>query len=235
MSKVSSYYDRYWSELEQDFPLPPDLEALLRKNLEPGLEWLDVGCGAGRTYAQWAAPGASRYAGVDLSETAVEQARAAGIEAHVVPDADQLPFEDESFDAAICVEVLEHLFAPHEAAAEIRRVLRPGGRLIASVPNAIYWRMRLNSVQGMWNPAGDWKAVEQPWRDPHIRFFTIAALERMLRGAGFSHVEAGASGGCLLDHLTSRPTDFGTSAAYRALERRFPSLLGMTVHAVAVR
>jgi SAM-dependent methyltransferase len=152
-----------------------------------------------------------------------------------VRDASDLPFEDESFDAAICIEVLEHLFAPQDAAAEIRRVLRPGGRLIASVPNAVYWRMRLNSAMGIWNPAGDWMAVEQPWRDPHIRFFTTENLVRMLERAGFSRVEAGASGGCLLDHLTTRPTAFGTSRAYRALERRFPSLLGMTVHAVAVR
>jgi SAM-dependent methyltransferase len=235
MASVRSYYDRYWDTLEADFPPPPELEAVLRANLEPGLRWLDVGCGAARTYAQWVVPTAGRYVGVDVSETAVEQARAAGIEAQLVRDASDLPFEDESFDAAICIEVLEHLFAPQDAAAEIRRVLRPGGRLIASVPNAVYWRMRLNSAMGIWNPAGDWMAVEQPWRDPHIRFFTTENLVRMLERAGFSRVEAGASGGCLLDHLTTRPTAFGTSRAYRALERRFPSLLGMTVHAVAVR
>ena len=235
MSSVRSYYDRYWSTLEADFPLPPALEGVLRSNLRSGLEWLDVGCGAARTYAQWMAPATSRYVGVDVSETAVEQAREAGIDAHVVPDASELPFEDESFDAAICVEVLEHLFAPHDAAAEIRRVLRPGGQLIASVPNAIYWRMRLNSAMGIWNPAGDWIALEQPWRDPHIRFFTIENLRAMLERAGFSRVEADASGGCFLDHLTSRPTDFGTSRTYRELEKRFPSLLGMTVHAVATR
>jgi SAM-dependent methyltransferase len=235
MASVRSYYDRYWDTLEADFPLPPALDAMLRANVEPGLRWLDVGCGAARTYAQSVSSAAASYVGVDVSESAVEQARAAGIEAQVVPDASELPFEDESFDAAICVEVLEHLFAPHDAVAEIRRVLRPGGKLICSVPNAVYWRMRLNAALGVWNPAGDWMAVDQPWRDPHIRFFTVDALERMLERAGFARVVSGASGGCLLDHLTTRPTDFGTSPAYRALERRFPSLLGATAHAVAVR
>ena len=235
MTSVGSYYDGYWEALEADFPLPPELERVLRQQLDPELDWLDVGCGAGRTYAQWVAPTAGRYVGVDVSAEAVEQARAAGIEAQVVPDAGELPFDDESFDRAICVEVMEHLFSPHAAAAEIRRVLRPGGRLVASVPNAIYWRMRMNAVLGIWNPAGDALAIEQPWRDPHIRFFTVDALRRMLLGAGFSHVDVGASGGTFLDHATMRPTSFGTSRAYRALERRFPSLLGMTLHAVAVR
>lgn len=235
METVRSYYDRYWNAGLPDFPLPPGVERALRESGEPGLAWLDVGCGAGRTYAQWIAREASRYVGVDVSETAVELARESGIDAQVIVDAASLPFADESFDAVICIEVFEHLFAPHEAAAEIRRVLRPGGRLVASAPNVAYWRMRLNSLLGVWNPAGDPLAIEQPWRDPHIRFFTVAALERMLRGAGFSRVEASASGGCLLDHATSRPTNFGTSRVYRALERRFPSLLGMTIHAVATR
>jgi SAM-dependent methyltransferase len=235
MSTVRDYYDRYWNAEPQDFAPPPGLERALRTNVKRGLTWLDVGCGAGRTYAQWVAPEASRYVGVDVSEEAADLARKAGIEAQVISDAADLPFEDETFDAAICIEVFEHLFAPHEAAAEIRRVLRPGGQLIASVPNVSYWRMRLNSVLGVWNPAGDWLAVEQPWRDPHIRFFTIPAFERMLRSAGFYVAEIGASGGCFLDHATSRPTSFGTSPAYGVLERRLPSLLGMTVHAVASR
>jgi SAM-dependent methyltransferase len=235
MGSVSGYYDSYWEAERPDFPVPPALEQVLRETIEQGTDCLDVGCGPARTYAQMLVPRTRRYVGVDVSEVAVELARESGIEAEVVPDASELPFDDESFDAAICLEVLEHLFAPHEAAAEIGRVLRPGGRLVASAPNVAYWRMRLNSLVGMWNPAGDWLAVEQPWRDPHIRFFTPETLARMLREAGFSQVQLGASGGCLLDHATKRPTDFGTSNAYRALERRYPKLLGMTIHAVATR
>jgi methionine biosynthesis protein MetW len=235
MASVKSYYDSYWSVERPDFPLPPALEAALHRHVEPGSACLDVGCGPGRTYARALAPRAGRYVGVDVSEEAVELARASGIEADRVADASELPFDDATFDVVVCVEVMEHLFAPHEAAAEIRRVLRPGGRLVASAPNVGYWRMRLNSLMGVWNPAGDWLAVEQPWRDPHIRFFTLDAMERMLRAAGFSRVEVGASGGCLLDHATTRPTNFGTSALYGRLERRYPSLLGMTIHAVATR
>jgi SAM-dependent methyltransferase len=170
-----------------------------------------------------------------VSAAAVELARAAGLDARVVDDASDLPFPDESFDLAICIEVLEHLFSPDGTVREVRRVLRPGGKLIASTPNVAYWRLRANLVFGVWNPLGDALSIEQPWRDPHIRFFTLGTLRRMLREAGFSAVEVGAHGGCFLDHLTSRPTDFGVSRLYRTAQLRFPSLLGQTIHAVAVK
>ena len=119
--------------------------------------------------------------------------------------------------------------------AEIRRVLRPGGRLVASVPNAAYWRLRANLAFGVWNPLGDELSVERPWRDPHIRFFTPQTLERMLRLAGFTDVETGGHGGRGLDHVSTRHTSFGQGRAYRLAERRWPSLFGLTIHAVAVR
>jgi SAM-dependent methyltransferase len=230
------YYDSYWSaEVTFEHPVAPELERALRENVGPGLACLDVGCGAANTYAQWIAPRAGRYAGVDVSPNAVELARQAGIEAQVISDAASLPFEDESFDAAICVEVFEHLFDPHAAAAEIRRALVPGGRLVASVPNVAYWRLRTYAILGQWDPGGDPLASGQPWRDPHIRFFTASTLNAMLRDAGFSRVEIGGHGGCFLDHLTSWPTSFGVSRTYRSLQRRYPSLLGLSLHAVATR
>jgi methionine biosynthesis protein MetW len=232
----ASYYDAYWAGDPGKRHEPhPQLRELIFEGVSPATRCLDVGCGTGSSYAPELARRAGTYAGVDVSAHAVEIARARGLDARVVDDAAELPFEDGSFDLVVCVEVLEHLFAPHGAAAEIRRVLRPGGRLVASVPNAAYWRLRANLLFGRWNPTGDELSTEKPWRDPHLRFFTIATLERMLREAGFRDVEAGAHGGRLLDHLTARPTDFGQGRLYRRLERRAPSLLGLDVHAVATR
>jgi methionine biosynthesis protein MetW len=233
---IASYYDRYWSaEVEPRYDPDPALAALIFDSVSADTRVLDVGCGAGRSYAPELARRANSYVGVDISERAVEAALAAGLDARVIEDASTLPFHGESFDLAVCVEVLEHLFAPQLAVAEMYRVLRPGGRAVVSAPNMAYWRMRWNAVIGLWNPAGDALSVEEPWRDPHIRFFTLSAMERMLRRCGFSHVEVGAHGGRGLDHLTSRPTSFGQGRAYRALERIRPSLLGMTIHAVAVK
>jgi SAM-dependent methyltransferase len=233
---ITDYYDRYWSaETTPRYEPGAELMGLIKQNLGPETDVLDVGCGAGNSYAPAVAAEARSYVGVDVSAEAVERARGAGLDARVVEDAAELPLADQSFDFVICIEVFEHLFEPHQAAAEICRVLRPGGKLVASTPNAAYWRLRLDVARGRWNPLGDTLSIEQPWRDPHIRFFSPGILERMLRGAGFSRVDAGAHGGCFLDHLTSRPTAFGQSRVYRAAERRLPSLLGLTIHALAVK
>jgi SAM-dependent methyltransferase len=233
---VAGYYDRYWGAGEEPYyELDPALSRLLFDGVGPGTSVLDVGCGTARSYAPELARRAGSYVGVDVSATAVEAARAAGLDARVVDDASALPFPDASFDRVVCIEVLEHLFAPDRAAAEIRRVLRPGGKLVASAPNVAYWRLRAMLAGGVWNPLGDERSVEEPWRDPHVRFFTPATMERMLRRAGFASVDVGAHGGRGLDHLTTRPTAFGQGRLYRLAERRRPSLFGLTIHAVAER
>lgn len=233
---VLDYYDRYWSpEATPRYEPGEQLAVLLHGNVGSTTAILDVGCGAANSYAPALASRADAYVGVDVSSKAVELARAGGLDARVIEDAASLPFADDTFDLVVCVEVLEHLFAPHRAASEARRVLRPGGKLVGSAPNAVYWRLRANMVFGYWNPLGDAQSVERPWRDPHIRFFSPRIMDRMLREAGFLRVEVGAHGGRFLDHLTARRTAFGQGRLYRAAERRFPSLLGATIHALAVK
>jgi methionine biosynthesis protein MetW len=233
---VAGYYDEFWAEPDERHYQPaPELEALIYESVSSTTRCLDVGCGSGNSYAREIARRGEAWVGVDVSANAVAAAREAGLDARVIEDAAELPFEDESFDLVVCIEVLEHLFSPDRAAAEILRVLRPGGRLVCSTPNVGYWRLRANMVFGLWNPLGDELSVERPWRDPHIRFFTPKTMERMLRLTGFREVTTGAHGGCFLDHASSRPTDFGRSSVYRTLERAAPSLLGLTIHAVAVK
>lgn len=56
---------------------------------------------------------------------------------------DSLPYERESFDYVVCVEGLEHIENPHRAVREFARLLRPGGHLVASVPNILNVEERL--------------------------------------------------------------------------------------------
>jgi ubiquinone/menaquinone biosynthesis C-methylase UbiE len=104
-----------------------------RAGVAPGNDVLDVACGTGNATIPAAKAGA-RVTGLDfapaLLEIAREQAADAMVEIDFVEgDAQELPFGDASFDAV--VSTFGHMFAPDHArtAAEIKRVLRPGGAI----------------------------------------------------------------------------------------------------------
>jgi SAM-dependent methyltransferase len=188
---LGDYYERYWTE-EGYNPLrertPAELRPILDRYVSAMDDCLDLGCGDGGTSGFYLSENARSYKGVDISERAVELATNRGLAAQRIDDASRLPFGDDSFDVVVCVEVLEHLFEPQLAAAEAVRVLRPGGRFIATVPNGAYWRDRIDMLFGVWQPGGDDLGRSESWRSPHIRFFRPASLAKMLRKSGFSAV-----------------------------------------------
>jgi SAM-dependent methyltransferase len=91
---------------------------------------LDAGCGTGEFAESAAGKLDSEVVGVDLSERMVELTRARGVEA-LVADVEELPFGDCEFDAAAANWMLYHLSQLDRGVAELQRVLRPGGRLVA--------------------------------------------------------------------------------------------------------
>ncbi|MGE0229525.1 MAG: class I SAM-dependent methyltransferase [Dehalococcoidia bacterium] len=237
--EIRRYYETYWSE-DGFYPvgsLAPALASIFAQYVPAGRRCLDIGCGDGQTAGPWLLQNGCQYVGVDISGNAVRAAQAVGLDARQIEDASALPFEDDSFDAAICVEVLEHLFQPSVAVGEARRVLRPGGVLLVTVPNVAYWRRRVDlALLGRWNPLGDTLSVTQPWRDPHIRFFNPGALKRMLVAAGLEPIVVGGHGGSFLRDIPwvgRRLGSGGSSQFYRLGERVMPSFFGYRVHAVA--
>ena len=107
-----------------------------------GEDVLDIGCSQGIAAILLGREG-HRVVGVDLDGDALDFARRElAAEPEVVRErvsfqagaADRLPFEDASFDAVLLGEILEHQNRPERLLAEARRVLRPAGRVILSVP-----------------------------------------------------------------------------------------------------
>ncbi len=115
----------------------------LIKKWGTGETYLDVGCGTG-LILRHLPKGA---VGIDLNPRHLERAKKYVSDATLlIGDAEKLDFPDESFSTVICTEVLEHLVHPEHAVAEIRRVLKKGGRLIGSTPHhALIWRFRFLS------------------------------------------------------------------------------------------
>ena len=117
-----------------DWHQEPGCYGDVTRHFEADENVLDIGCGTA-----WLAGHFSRYTGVDSLAEAVSAAQALGRNV-VQADVDELlPFEDCSFDGIILKDVLEHVRDPVAVVHEVRRLLRPGGRVFASSPDAQRW------------------------------------------------------------------------------------------------
>ena len=148
-----------------------------------GRRILDLGCGKGR-FARILVAGGADVIGLDISAAMLSAAREAGLDC-VRGSARRLPFRSGSFDAAIAVEVFEHMEgrAFDDACDELRRVLRPGG-IFVLVDKSVY----AMNARRPWLPAVAVKWLDQRrgrWMYPRggpvrERWFRPVALKRRL-------------------------------------------------------
>jgi len=103
-----------------------------RLPLPAGAHVLDAGCGSGRTLQDLRAYG--EVSGIELSPLAVEHARRRQLGDVRVGRVEELPWKEDTFDLVTCLDVLEHTPDDRAALAEVRRVTKPGGWLLLTVP-----------------------------------------------------------------------------------------------------
>lgn len=150
-------------------------------DVREGLAVLDVGCGSGYLLRK-AAGRASLAMGVDIDRGCLPAARGdllrkerpnSGLIELAFADGQRLPFVDASFDRIICTETLEHLEDVGQTLRELVRVLKPGGRLAASVPDYTCEAILCRLIKDYYRFPGG-----------HRRIFSPQALDQALARAG---------------------------------------------------
>jgi len=219
----------------------------------PGMLILDLACGPGnltRRLAPLVTPG-GEVVGVDLAPGMIELAREAGIPnaRFEVMDIERLEFADASFDAAVCGHGLQ--FAPDLARAlsEARRVLRPGGRMAASIPvspvkDSVFGL--LDSVIDRWLPAApevvdegptretvrDRQALRQAALDAGFGSADVELVEEVVHWNSAEHVVSMFMGwwdcACRLDSVAPERREAFRQEAIAALKREHPGTISTT-------
>ena len=126
---------------------------------------LDVGCGTGANLLMLSKYGDAE--GVDVSEDALAFCRERGLEKVRLGAAEELPYEAGEFDLVTAFDVVEHMDDDLAGIREMRRVLRPGGRVLLFVPTFMF----------LWGLQDD--------VSNHRRRYRLPELRRVLEEAGF--------------------------------------------------
>ena len=155
--------------------------------LPPGRRCVDVGCGAGG-FAPLLRERFGFIAGVDLSPTVARAAAGRGMRALCADlDEGELPFAAESFDAAVCCDVLEHVFDPIVFARRVVRILKPGATFVVSVPNIRYLPRVLSLIGGYFpRTTGDPNGYD----GGHLHYYTTRNLAEIFQSAGLTNVRS---------------------------------------------
>jgi SAM-dependent methyltransferase len=191
-SETSGLYeaDYFGAYDEADIDMPTEVEAMgsryerrlaVPDGTLPG-RVLDVGVGHG-TFLGLAKRKGWEALGIDVSRHAALQARQRyGVDVAVCDDIAVAGFAENHFDLVHLSHSLEHMPNPLQALSEIRRILRPRGKVVIEVPNELEnLHVRLHDALGL-------KRAPYPVRSTHIFFFNPATLRGHLVAAGFGKV-----------------------------------------------
>jgi SAM-dependent methyltransferase len=187
MNAMLELDDRHWWYRGRRRIIRAELDRLA---LPAGSRVLDAGCGSGRTLEELRRYG--EVFGIELDPGAADVARGRGCGEVRIGRLEELPWEDDNFDLITCLDVIEHTPDDRVTLRELRRVSRPGGFLLLTVP----------AYQGLWST--------HDVANHHYRRYSRPRLRAAARDAGWHVRRLTSFNGLLL----------GPAAAVRLAERR---------------
>lgn len=148
-------------------------------------EVLDVGCWNGTLGRTLVRDANAIVDGIERDKEQAQHARDNGYRRVDVADLDRgvPPAEGRTYDFVVFGDVLEHLVHPEQVLNALTSRLKPGGRVIVSLPNVAFVANRLTHLLGRWDYK-DYGILDRT----HLRFFTKRSMVSLIEGAGLSVV-----------------------------------------------
>lgn len=144
---------------------------------------LEIGCGGGATARYLSENRGARVVGVELNPEVAERA-SRWLDRVIVGDVAEIELPEAAFDLVLALELVEHLPEPEEVLRKLARAVRPGGRIVLSVPNVGHHSVVRDLLAGRWDylPVGLLCYT-------HYRFFCRSTLEDWLGRCGFDRFD----------------------------------------------
>jgi len=186
---MKKFYERYWDGRESE---DTDIKwNIIKQNipLSENIHFLDFGCGTGALLSRILKVNPKLLAtGADVSKQAINHIK------KKIPTAnfynikvdEKLPFNDNSFDFILAADVMEHIYDTELIFSELKRVLKPKGKILISVP---YHGMIKNILASL--------VAFDSYFDPtqaHIRFYTKGNLFKRMKNVGLKIIKHGYYG-----------------------------------------
>ncbi len=191
MARFKSLYDTYWqnrllTKAVKSDQSPNEILESIEPLLSKGKRLLDIGCGDG-SIMEIAIDRYEEIHGCDISLNALSEAKEMGM-LSLCADLNEgyVPYKDDSFECVTALEFLEHMINPLRILAEIKRVLKPSGRLVLTTPNIRYFR-NLHTL--IFHGSFPRTTIDDfVWGGGHLHYFTRKDLSFLLNQAGFKRI-----------------------------------------------
>lgn len=159
---------------------PDDAGMKLAHLIAPNSRVLDVGCGTGVITDTIRRQKSASIIGIEPDAERVQRAIARGLDVHLGILSPDFIRQHGPFDYIVFADVLEHLPNPAEIVAMARGGLKPGGSVVASIPNVAHWFVRIDLLRGRFDyqDCGIMDAT-------HLRWFTRRTVREFFERLGF--------------------------------------------------